>query len=188
MTQTDQSSQPECEHTPPLLPYKIAVLCYLRDAAGRYLLLHRAKPPNLDLYSPIGGKLEMDQGESPTTCAVREIWEETGITITESSLNLVGIVSEHSFEDTCHWLMFCYEVTHAVTVEEDRMEFDEGKLEWIERSDIEKLPLPQTDIQVIWPAYFKYRGGGFFMVHLECSSDSRELQWRFEQSRLPDRT
>ena len=38
-------------------PYKIAVLCYLYDEEGRLLLLHRRKPPNRDMYSPIGGKL-----------------------------------------------------------------------------------------------------------------------------------
>ena len=39
------------------LPYKIAVLCDLRDESGRVLLIRRAKPPNQGLYSMIGGKL-----------------------------------------------------------------------------------------------------------------------------------
>ena len=40
------------------LPYKIAVLCYLFDERGRVLLLYRRKPPNRDLYSSVGGKLD----------------------------------------------------------------------------------------------------------------------------------
>ena len=53
------------------LPYKIAVLCYLFDREGRVLLLHRERPPNRGLYSPVGGKLEQSLGESPTACAIR---------------------------------------------------------------------------------------------------------------------
>ena len=47
------------------VPYRIAVLCYLKDASGRVLLLHRRKEPNAGLYSPIGGKLEVSVGEGP---------------------------------------------------------------------------------------------------------------------------
>ena len=45
------------------LPYKIAVLCYVFDEVGRVLLLHRRKRPNPGMYSPIGGKLEVEIGE-----------------------------------------------------------------------------------------------------------------------------
>ena len=71
------------------LPYKIACLCDLRDAEGRVLLLHRTRSPNQGLCSPIGGKLEMDTGESPTQCAQREIMEEAGIEIKAENLKLV---------------------------------------------------------------------------------------------------
>ena len=57
------------------LPYKIAVLCYLYDERGDLLLLHRNKAPNAGMYSPIGGKLEMADGEGPQESAVREIFE-----------------------------------------------------------------------------------------------------------------
>src|ERR1022692_1643250 len=60
------------------LPYRIAVLVFLENAAGEHLLIHRAKPPNLGAWSPIGGKLEMASGESPFECAVRETREEAG--------------------------------------------------------------------------------------------------------------
>ena len=61
----------------PALPYKIAVLVFLENAAGEHLLLLRAKPPNLGIWSPIGGKLDTAAGESPFECAVRETQEET---------------------------------------------------------------------------------------------------------------
>ena len=59
----------------PAIPYKIAVLVFLENAAGDHLLLLRAKPPNLGSWSPIGGKLETATGESPFECAVRETAE-----------------------------------------------------------------------------------------------------------------
>lgn len=161
----------------PPLPYKIAVLCYLFDEDGRVLMLHRRKPPNRDLYSPVGGKLEQSVGESPTACAVREIAEEAGLTVAEDDLHLTGLVSESGYENQTHWLMFLYEVTRPVRVE--RTAFDEGTLEWFTPDQLDALPLPDTDRQVIWPQFWAHRGR-FFAAHIDCTAD--ELSWRLEQS------
>src|SRR5688572_23119310 len=110
------------------LPYQIAVLCYLYDEAGRLLLLHRVKPPNRHLYSPIGGKLHMELGESPLTCALREIMEEVELELNPSDLHLTGLITETGYQNEGHWLMFLYEVRRPVKIE--RMEFGEGRLEW----------------------------------------------------------
>lgn len=158
------------------LPYKIAVLCYLFDEQGRVLLLHRRKPPNQDLYSPVGGKLEQAIGESPTMCAVREIHEETGLEVTLNDLHLTGIVSEEGFDDRMHWLMFLYELKGPVRV--DRTHFDEGSLEWHDRANLDRIPIPRTDKEVIWPLFWKHRGG-FFMVHIRCFGG--QVDWRLEQ-------
>ena len=158
------------------LPYQIAVLCYLFDEQGRVLLLHRRKPPNRDLYSPIGGKLERDVGESPTACAIREISEEAGLNLGPDDLHLTGIVSETGYERESHWLMFLYEVIRPVVVE--RTSFDEGRLEWHDPAAIAALPQPETDRQVIWPLFFKHRGG-FFAAHIDCRTDP--FTWRLEQ-------
>ncbi len=157
------------------LPYKIAVLCYLFDAQGRVLLLHRKKQPNLDLYSPIGGKLEQPIGESPTACAVREVEEETGLTVNPSDLHLTGIVSETGYEQSTHWLMFLYELTHPVDVKPGAM--NEGVLEWHQADQIADLPIPATDREVIWPLFWRYRER-FFAAHLDCRDG---LCWRIEQ-------
>ena len=78
----------------PAIPYKLAVLVFLENGAGEHLLMLRAKPPNLGVWSPIGGKLELATGESPFECAVRETREETGFELTVADLHLFAMIAE----------------------------------------------------------------------------------------------
>lgn len=157
------------------LPYKIAVLCYLYDAQGRLLLLHRAQEPNKGLYSPIGGKLHMDEGESPAACALREIQEEVEVQVDPADLHLTGLISEKAFNGETHWLMFLYEVTRPVQVR--RMRFKEGALEWQPPENIPNLQIPDTDRLVIYPLLKQYHNR-FFHAHIDCSRGS--IDWRLE--------
>lgn len=176
-------------------PYKIACLCELRDAQGRYLLIHRNKHPNKGLYSPIGGKLETAQGESPAQCARREIAEEAGLDVPISRLHLAGIISERGFASTpatggdpaygsgspAHWLIFWYRLLDAVNpADMPSHEIDEGRLVWVPRANIDSLPLPATDRQVIWPTVLAHEGGGFFTLHLDCTGE--EVRWELQES------
>jgi 8-oxo-dGTP diphosphatase len=165
-------------HSPmaPPLPHRLAVLCYLFDDRGRLLLLHRRKPPNQNLYSPVGGKVEVEAGESPTACARREIQEETGLSLAVADLHLTGIVSECGYEGECHWLMFLYEAMRPVVVAPTQIV--EGRLEWHEPEALKGLPMPQTDRHVIWPLFDRYRGR-FFAVHIDCAGSV--MRWRLEQ-------
>lgn len=170
--------------------YRLACLCDLRDDQGRVLLLRRARSPNLGLCSPVGGKLEMDRGESPASCAQREIHEEAGINVPLDRLHLLGLISEESYEGKDHWLLFYYRVLGSVEVEAG--DIGEGVLEWHAEDDLDSLPLPETDRKVIWPLVRRHegdahlppdrrvRGPGFFAVHIW--NESGELQWRVEQS------
>lgn len=168
-------------------PYKIACLCDLRDSSGRVLLLHRAKEPNKGLYSPIGGKLDMPSGESPAMCARREIAEEAGIDIPIERLRLVGIVSEHGYEDRVNWLMFWYRVVGPVEVAPVVMR--EGSLEWHAEARLDDLPMPETDRRIIWPLVRRHEGAGdgsrsgFFAVHIDCTG--AEIEWTVQQSVPP---
>ncbi|MAE62224.1 MAG: NUDIX hydrolase [Planctomycetaceae bacterium] len=159
----------------PTLPYKIAVLCYLFDEQDRLLLLHRSNQPNRGLHSPIGGKLDMAQGESPADCALREMREEVLLELEYSDIHLTGLVSETAFEGQTHWLIFLYEVTRPVTIE--RMSFDEGELGWHTWDEISGLAIPDTDREIIFPLFHQYRGR-FFHVHIDCTSGA--LDWRVE--------
>jgi 8-oxo-dGTP diphosphatase len=162
------------------LPYRIAVLCYLYDRHDRLLLLHRAKAPNKGMYSPIGGKLELDEGEGPHDCARREVQEETGIRLDPKHIRLNGIVSECAYEGETHWLIYLFEVTRPVDPEEVHWtDFDEGTLEWVALDDVESLPIPQTDRHIMFPLVREHRGG-FFMVHIDCSV--QPMTWRVCES------
>src|SRR5580693_6996523 len=63
------------------LPYRVASLLYCFNRQGQALLMQRAQEPNLGLWSPCGGKLRMDEGESPYACACREASEEIGLNL-----------------------------------------------------------------------------------------------------------
>jgi 8-oxo-dGTP diphosphatase len=160
------------------LPYKIAVLCYVFDEQDRLLLLHRANEPNKGLYSPPGGKLHMDEGESPAECALREMQEELLLDLDFADIHLTGLVSECGFAGETHWLMFLYEVTRPVTI--TRMAFEEGALGWHSWDEIEKLNIPATDRQVIFPLFRQHRGK-FFHVHINCLTGANDkYEWRLE--------
>ena len=162
------------------LPYRIAVLCYLRAADGKLLMLHRCKPPNKGMYSPPGGKLEPTTGESPHCCAIRETWEETGVSLPYHEMRLMGMVSETAYEGECHWLLFRFEATRPIGHDEiTAYEMDEGTLEWLDRDTIDGLDLPQTDREIIWPLVAEHMGG-FFACHIDCRSEP--LTWTVQES------
>ena len=76
------------------LPLKISTLIFLRNLKGELLMLKRSNSPNKGKWSPIGGKVEGDQGESPFECAIRETNEESGFQIIENDIQYFACVSE----------------------------------------------------------------------------------------------
>jgi 8-oxo-dGTP diphosphatase len=148
------------------LPYKIAVLVFLENAAGEHLLLLRAKPPNLGIWSPIGGKLETARGESPFECAVRETWEETGHRIAAGDLHLFAMIAEKAYEGQSHWLMFLFRC--KVPLPALPPAISEGRFAFYSRPAIDALPIPETDRSALWPVYDRYRDG-FVALKADCA-------------------
>lgn len=160
------------------LPYKIATLLYVFNERDEVLLLERAQEPNRGLWSPCGGKLHTDVGESPYACACREAFEELGLRVSPAELHLTGLVSEHGYNGQAHWLMFLFEIKQRLSVAP--APHREGRFEFFPRVELESLKLPQTDREQIWPLFWKHRGG-FFAAHCHCHSDGR-FDWAMEES------
>ncbi len=115
-----------------------STLCYL-EKDGAYLMLHRIKKKkdvNKDKWIGVGGKFE--DKESPEDCLKREVWEETGLTLT--SWRYRGIVTFVSDEAPTEYM-------HLFTA--DGFEGDmvrpadcsEGTLEWVPIHDVPSLNL-----------------------------------------------
>ena len=114
-------------------------LCYI-ERGGKYLMLHRVKKTideNKDKWIGIGGKFE--EGESPEDCVIREVPEETGLTL--NSWRYRGIVTFVSDE-------WGTEYMHLFTSDDFSgapRECDEGVLEWIEKERLLSLPIWEGD-------------------------------------------
>ena len=107
---------------------------------GKWLMMHRTKKvndENHDKWIGIGGKF--NDGESPYECAVRETFEETGLTLLSAKLR--GIVTFVSDEWGTEY-MFVYT---SDGFKGDLKECDEGSLEWIKKEDTLNLPIWEGD-------------------------------------------
>ncbi|MCF7686666.1 MAG: NUDIX domain-containing protein [Cephaloticoccus sp.] len=146
--------------------YKIAVLVFLENPAGEHLLLLRAKPPNLGVWSPIGGKLETATGESPFECAVRETKEETNFTVSHADMHLFAMIAEKAYEGESHWLMFLFRCRKPITALPPAI--SEGSFGFFSRAAIEELSIPETDRRALWPIYDQYRDH-FVALKADCA-------------------
>jgi 8-oxo-dGTP diphosphatase len=166
---------------PPALPYRIAVLVFLRNAAGEHLLLHRSKPPNMGAWSPIGGKLEMEGGESPFECAVRETREETGLAIGTADLHLFGIIAEKAYEGRSHWLLFLFTCRRPIGALPP--DISEGRFGFFSREAVDLLAIPETDRTALWPTYDSHRQS-FIALRADCAP-GRPVRVEVEEAARP---
>jgi 8-oxo-dGTP diphosphatase len=160
------------------LPYRISTLLYCFNQRDEVLLLERAREPNRGLWSPCGGKLRQQVGESPYACACREAGEELGLRLRPTDLHLTGLVSEHGYQGQAHWLMFLFEI--RLRLKRLPAPIGEGRFEFFTPARLVRVPLPQTDRERIWPLFWQHRGG-FFAAHCHCRADGRN-EWTLEQS------
>lgn len=117
----------------------LTTLCYI-EKNDCYLLMHRIKKEkdiNKDKWIGIGGHFEPK--ESPEECLLREVKEETGLTLT--SYRFRGIVTFVT-ETGLYEYMCLYT---AERFEGELMDCDEGTLEWVPKSKLRELNLWQGD-------------------------------------------
>lgn len=155
---------------PTNLPFKISCLVFVQNNNGDLLLIKRAKSPNKGYWSPIGGKLDMAIGESPYECARRETQEEIQFKLKDEDLHCFGYISEKSYEGSGHWLMFLFQVKRPL--EKRPPAIDEGHFQFFSRSEIDALPIPETDRTLLWPYYDSHKNG-FIGIRANCNPEKQ---------------
>ena len=113
----------------------LSTLCYI-EQDEKYLMLHRVKKAhdiNEGKWIGVGGHFEQD--ESPEECMLREVREETGLTLT--SYRFRGIVTFVSGDGVTEYM-------HLFTADGftgQLTDCDEGVLQWVEKNRIPGLAL-----------------------------------------------
>lgn len=135
----------------------LATLCYVKHN-GQTLMIHRNKRPN-DIHegkwNGLGGKFEA--GESPEDCVIREVREESGLSIRLPKLH--GLLTFTNFKSN-DWYVFVFtaedfdgELLHDVP---------EGQLEWVRDEELLSLPLWDSDpVFLPWLAQEHFFSGKF---------------------------
>lgn len=156
---------------------KLATLCYVRTA-NQTLMMHRIKKENdmhAGKWNGLGGKLMA--GETPEACAIREVQEESGLTMRNPVLR--GILTFPGFpsgqralwpdDDPRHqdpnlddWYTFVfvgYDFHGKLT------ESDEGVLAWVDNDKLLDLTLWEGDrIFLKWLSGDAFFSGRFVYV------------------------
>ena len=118
----------------------LATLYYVKQN-NCTLMIHRDKRPNdihAGKWNGLGGKFEA--GESPEDCVIREVREESGLTIRAPHLH--GLLTFTNFKGN-DWYVFVYTAREF----EGQLARDapEGRLAWIPDEEILRLPLWDSD-------------------------------------------
>ena len=145
---------------------KLTTLCYI-EKDEKYLMLHRVLKKNdinKDKWIGVGGHFE--KGESPEDCLLREVKEETGLTLT--SYQFRGIItftfsSQGKETDTEYMCLYT-----ANGYEGELISCSEGNLEWVNKKDVFSLKLWEGD-----KTFFRLlkEGRPFFSLKLVYQDD-----------------
>ena len=139
----------------------LATLCYVKHD-GKTLMVYRNKKPN-DIHegkwNGLGGKFE--PGETPEECVIREIREESGLSI--QNPKLCGLLMFPNFRSN-DWYVFVFTVNDFAG---ELIDSPEGKLEWIPDNQVRDLNLwPSDHIFMPW-----LQEGKFFSAKFEYDGD-----------------
>jgi 8-oxo-dGTP diphosphatase len=141
---------------------KMATLCYVRQG-GKTLMLHRIKKANdmhAGKWNGLGGKLL--PGETPEACVIREVQEESGLTLINPLWR--GLITFPGFANDDDWYCFLF-IGREFTGE--LIDSDEGVLAWIDDTALLDLPLwpgdrifiPWLDVDAFFSGRFTYLDG-----------------------------
>lgn len=143
---------------------RLTSLCYL-EKGGKYLILHRTKKENdenQDKWIGVGGKFE--PGETPDECVLREVKEETGLTMTDFALR--GLII---FVSDVWGLEYMYLYT-ATKWTGKLIDCDEGELVWLDKKELLTKKL--------------WEGDKLFLKALDERNEFFIMKLRYEGERL----
>lgn len=147
------------------MKHTLTTLCYI-EKDGAYLMLHRIKKANdlnHDKWVGIGGKFELN--ETPEECLLREVFEETGLTLT--SYRFRGIVTFLSDEWGSEYMhLFTADAFCGEMLDSDAC--NEGELVWVPKQEVFSLPIWEGD-----KIFFRLleQDQGFFTLKLRYEGD-----------------
>ncbi|MBQ3541564.1 MAG: 8-oxo-dGTP diphosphatase [Oscillospiraceae bacterium] len=139
-------------------------LCYI-TRRDQVLMLHRVKKENdvnRDKWIGIGGKFEGE--ETPDECLLREVREETGLTLTNwQCRGIVTFLCNGPWEGEYMYLFT------ADGFAGELIDCDEGELQWVSRDFLDDLPKWEGDqifLDLLW------QDAPFFLLKLRYDGDS----------------
>lgn len=142
-------------------------LCYI-EKDGKYLMLHRVKKKkdiNAEKWIGVGGKFEA--GEGAEECLLREVWEETGLTLTKyEEVGLVKFISD-IYEEEDMYLFKGLEFTGEL-----REDCPEGELLFVDKEKVLSLPT--------------WEGDRYFLEALMQGRKNILMTVRYEKDRLAE--
>jgi 8-oxo-dGTP diphosphatase len=143
-------------------PMILATLCYVKHN-GKTLMVHRNKKPD-DIHegkwNGLGGKFE--PGESPEECVIREVLEESGLSIQDPKLHGLLLFTNFKGND---WYVFVF--TAREFSGELTESSPEGRLEWVGDDKLTELNLWESDhIFLPW-----LENRGFFSAKFDYDGD-----------------
>lgn len=142
---------------------KLTTLCYI-EQKGCYLMLHRIKKAhdvNRDKWIGVGGKFQDD--ETPEECLLREVREETGLTLLNYRFRGILTFIADGWESEYIHLFTADKFEGTLT------DCSEGHLEWVPKDRIEQLPIWEGD-KIFLRLLLK--DSGFFSLKLSYQGDT----------------
>lgn len=111
-------------------------LCLIEDTSTNKVVLQYRSPERYKKWSGYafpGGHIE--EGESLVESVIREVYEETGLTIADPKL---VAVKDWEPDEGGRYIVFCYKATEFTG---QLRSSDEGEVSWVEKDQLEKLDL-----------------------------------------------
>lgn len=142
----------------------LTTLCYI-EQDGKLLMLYRNKKKkdvNTGKWIGVGGKFE--PGETPEQCLLREVYEETGLTLIRYRFNGIIRFASEGWETEDMYLYTGLAFTGELK------DCDEGVLKWIPKEEIMSLRLWEGD-----KIFLKELLSGKTGIHLQLKYKGDEL-------------